>query len=179
MTSSIILRQECDIEETKDGFHQLIFSCLQWKSSNLELMPQAARQRLAVMCSQPLDNSFLIETLERAHIQGAMSAVKLIAAHKDNLYIFLDRDVDSSSVTAIEDLWSVVISKDHNPRLSITFACESEVYSGRSDYAFWPVARDILESNVLGILQYDLSNIGACQYKVFDDDDVAFFEIIQ
>ncbi|WP_422422169.1 hypothetical protein [Pseudomonas sp. GZD-222] len=170
MTSSLILRQERNLEETKDGFHQLVFSCLQWKSSNLELMPQAARQRFAVMCSQPLDDSLVIETLERAHIHGAMSAVKLIAAHKDALYLFLCSDVASNTVRSLENLWSSVISMDRNGRLSATFASEDEVYSGRSDYPFWSVARDILKSNVLGFVRYELPTISMCSNEIFEED---------
>lgn len=137
-----------------DGLHYAVFSCLQWKSPNLELMPQAYKQRFAILYNQPLENSFVIETLEQAHIQGAMSGVKVVAAHKNLLYLFLSKEVASITFPAIENLWTPITELDLNQRLNVDFACENEVLSGRSDYTFWAAVKEILESNELGVAQY-------------------------
>lgn len=140
--------------ETLDGLHYAVFSCLQWKSPNLELMAQASKQRFAILYSQPLESSFVIETLEQAHIQGAMSGVKVVAVHKNSLYLFLSKEVASITFPAIENLWTPITGVDLNQRVNVDFACENEVYSGRSDYTFWPAVKEILESNELGVAQY-------------------------
>ncbi|MNN14399.1 hypothetical protein D3C81_1274620 [compost metagenome] len=44
-------------------------------------------------------------------------------------------------------------------RLAVNFASVSEVYSGRSDYLYWEVAKEILESYTLGIEPYDLTSL--------------------
>jgi hypothetical protein len=44
-------------------------------------------------------------------------------------------------------------------RLTVDFANVNEVYSGHSDYVFWQVAKEILESYTLGIEQYDLASL--------------------
>jgi hypothetical protein len=140
--------------ETLDGLHYAVFSCLQWKSPNLELMAQASKQRFAILYSQPLESSFVIETLEQAHIQGAMSGVKVVAVHNNSLYLFLSKEVTSITFPAIENLWTLITDVDLNQRVNVDFACENEVYSGRSDYKFWPAVKEILESNELGVAPY-------------------------
>ncbi|WP_350601409.1 tyrosine-type recombinase/integrase [Pseudomonas sp. 65/3-MNA-CIBAN-0223] len=151
MPFSDIFHPECDPLEPDDAPHHMVFSCLQWKSPNLEVMPQATKQRIAVIYTQPLDQSFIIETLERAYRQDALSGVRLVGAHKDMLNIFLSNDVASSTFPAIESLWSTVKKMDRNQRLEVSFACENELYSGRSDYPFWPLAKEILEEHFLVI----------------------------
>ena len=87
-----------------------------------------------------------------------MSAVKLIAVHEDSLYVFLDGGVSSATFQEIESLWMQVICMSHI-RLTVDFANVNEVYSGHSDYVFWQVAKEILESYSLGIEQYDLASL--------------------
>ncbi|GID06839.1 tyrosine-type recombinase/integrase [Pseudomonas sp. 008] len=157
-----------------DGLHYAVFSCLQWKSPNLELMPQASKQRFAILYNQPLENSFVIETLEQAHIQGAMSGVKVVAVHKNSLYIFLSKEVVSITLPAIENLWTPVTGLDLNQRLNVDFACEDEVYSGRSDYTFWPTVKEILKSNELGIAQYATPLLGRSSDMVDDEKELRF-----
>ena len=164
MPFSDIFHSECDPVEPSDAPHHVVFSCLQWKPPSLEVMPQAAKQSFAVMYRDPL-NPYVTAILERAYILGAMSAVKLIAAHEDALYLFLDSGVSSTTFLEIESLWNQVMCM--SPIwLTVDFANVDEIYSGHSDYLFWQVAKEILEIYSFRIKQYDLkalydfSNIG-------------------
>lgn len=174
MTISPIFRIET-VPSTLDGaLSYVVFSCLQWKSPNLEVMAKAAQQRFAVLYNQPLEHSSVLETLEQAHVQGAMSGVKLVAVHKNLLYLFLSNDVASTTFPAIESLWALIRELDPNQGLEIVFACENEVYSGRSDYAFWPAVKEVLESNVLGIEQYQVPVLGRLSAVIEDDVEPRF-----
>lgn len=157
-----------------NALHYVVFSTLQWKTPNLDVMKKAAKQRFAILYNQPLEHSFVMETLEQAHIQGAMSGVKLVAVHKNLLYLFLSDDVASTTFPAIESLWAPIRELDLNQRLEIDFACENEVYSGRSDYAFWPAVKEVLESNVLGIEQYQVPVHGRFSTVIEDDVESRF-----
>jgi hypothetical protein len=154
MPFSDIFHPEFDPIEPHDAPNHVVFSCLQWKTPSLEVMPQAAKQSFAVMYGDPL-NPYTSAALERAYILGAMSPVKLIAAHEETLYLFLDSGVSSATFQEIESLWIQVMCMSHT-RLTVDFANVTEVYSGHSDYAFWQDAKEILESYSLGIEQYDL-----------------------
>ena len=160
MPFSDIFHPECNPVEPHDAPHHVVFSCVQWKTPSLEVMPRAAKQSFAVMYGDPSNplNPYTSAALERAYILGAMSAVKLIAVHEDSFYLFLDSGVSSATFQEIESLWMQVMGMSHI-RLTVDFASVSEVYSGRSDYLFWQDAKDILESYHLGIEQYDLASL--------------------
>jgi hypothetical protein len=160
MPFSALFHFECDPVEPHDAPHHVVLSCLQWKNPGLGVMPQAARQSFAVMYGDPANplNLYITAALERAYILGAMSAVKLIAIHKNSLYLFLDTGISSANFQEIESLWTKVICMSAT-RLVIDFASIDEVYSGRSDYAFSQDAKDILESYALGIEQFDLASL--------------------
>lgn len=154
MPFSEFFHPECDPVEPHDAPNHVVFSCIQWKNSSLGVMPKAAKQSFAVMYGDTLD-SYVSAALERAYILGAMSPVKLIAVHDVQLYFFLDSDVPSATVREIEALWAEVTYIDPTP-WEVSFASVSELYSGCSDYRFWPVAKEILESHALGIEHFDL-----------------------
>lgn len=160
MPFSDIFHPECDPIEPADAPNHAVFSCLQWKTPSLEVMPQAAKQCFAIMYGDPTNpiNPYVAAALERAYVLGAMSAVKLIAVHEDNLYLFLDSGVSSTTFLEIESLWIQVMCMSQT-RLTVDFANVNEVYSGRSDYLFWRDAKEILESYSLGIEQYDLASL--------------------
>lgn len=172
MTLSHLFHPESIPVALDNTLHYVVFSTLQWKTPNLDVMTQAAKQRFAVLYNQPLEHSFVMDTLEQAHIQGAMSGVKVVAVHKNLLYLFLSNDVEGTTVPAIESLWTPIRELDLNQRLEIDFSCENEVYSGRSDYAFWPAVKEILESNVLGIEQYQVPVLHDCSEEVLYGDDL-------
>lgn len=177
MPFSDIFHPECNPVEPQDAAHHVVFSCVQWKTPSLQVMPQAAKQCFAVMygdLSNPL-NPFTSAALERAYILGAMSAVKLIAVHEDSLYVFLDSGVSSATFQEIESLWMQVICMSHI-RLTVDFANVNEVYSGNSDYVFWEDAKEILESYDLGIESYDLKALDDFSDKVFTDEELLFFQ---
>jgi len=172
MTFSSLFHRESTPVALENTLHYVVFSTLQWKTPNLDVMTQAAKQRFAILYNQPLEHSFVMDTLEQAHIQGAMSGVKVVAVHKNSLYLFLSNDVAGATFPAIESLWTPIREMDLNQRLEIDFSCENEVYSGRSDYAFWPAVKEILEANVLGIEQYQVPVLHDCSEEVLYGDDL-------
>lgn len=172
MTRSHLYHPENTPIALDNTLQYVVFSALQWKTPNLDVMTKAGKQRFAVLYNEPLEESFVMETLEQAHIQGAMSAVKVVAVHKSLLYLFLSEDVASATFPAIEALWSPIKELDLNRRLEIDFACEKEVFSGRSDYAFWQAVKDVLESNTLGIEQYQVPVLHNCAEEVLYGDNL-------
>jgi hypothetical protein len=168
-----LFHPECAPVALDDGHHYVVFSALQWKDPNLEVMTKAAKQRFAVLYGQPLEERFMMETLEQAHIQGAMSGVKLISIHKNLLRIFLSDEVAGTTFHAIESLWEPIKELDLNRGLEIDFSCEHEVYSGRSDYLFWRAVKEVLESNTLGIDQYSIPVLHDCSDNIFKGDEPA------
>ncbi|MBH8612146.1 hypothetical protein I4N56_015315 [Pseudomonas mohnii] len=165
-----LFHPECAPVALDDGHHYVVFSTLQWKDPNLKVMTKAARQRFAVLYGQPLGERFMMETLEQAHIQGAMSGVKLVSIHKNLLRIFLSDEVAGTTFHAIESLWEPIKELDLNRGLEIDFSCEHEAYSGRSDYLFWPAVKEVLESNTLGIEQYQIPVLHDCSDEMYRDD---------
>ncbi|MFG6206080.1 hypothetical protein [Pseudomonas retamae] len=149
----------------------VVFSALQWKDANLKVMPKAAKQRFAVLYNQPLEERFMMETLEQAHIQGAMSGVKVVSVHKNLLRLFLSDEVAGTTFHAIESLWEPIKDLDLNRRLEIDFSCEHEACSGRSDYLFWADVKEVLESNTLGIEQYSIPALHDCAEKILNGDE--------
>lgn len=172
MTFLPLFHPECAPVSLDDALHYVVFSALQWKDPNLGVMTRAAKQRFAVLYNQPLEDRFMMETLEQAHIQGAMSGVKLVAVHKNLLRIFLSDEVVGTTFPAIESLWEPIKDLDLNRRLEIDFSCEHEVYSGRSDYLFWPVVKEVLESNTVGIEQYQVPVLHDCSDEIYSNDEL-------
>ena len=170
MRFSALFHPECAPVALEGVFQYVVFSALQWKTPNLDLMATASKQRFAVLYNQPLEDRFAIETLEQAHIRGAMSGVKLVAVHKDVLRIFLSDEVAGTTFHAIESLWEPIKELDLNRGLEIDFSCEHEAYSGRSDYLFWPAVKEVLESNTLGIEQYQIPVLHDCSDEMYRDD---------
>lgn len=120
--------------EPQDAPNHVVLSCLQWKNPNLEVMSQAAKQRFAVMYGDHMAQ-FVITALERAYVLCAMSPVRLIAIHEDQLYLFLDERVSSARFSEIEAMWMDVTNMGR-VRPGIDFADVSEVNTVRSDYVF-------------------------------------------
>lgn len=149
-----------------------VFSCPQWKSPNLDLMPEAAKQRFAVMYHVPLEETFVIHTLERAYLRGALSGIKVVAAYKDNIKLFLSSEVAGSNFATIESLWLEIIDTDWNQRLMADFGNEHEVYSGRSDFVFWMAVKEILQSNTLGLEKYEVISSDDYSDDMIDDFEV-------
>jgi len=177
MRFSVLFHPECAPVALDDTFHYVVLSALQWKTPNLDLLVSAGKQRFAVLYNQPLKERFPIETLEQAHIQGAMSGVKLVAVHKDVLRIFLSDEVEGATFPAIEALWEPIKELELNRRLKVDFSCEHEAYSGRSDYLFWPVVKKVLESNSLGIEQYQTPVLHDCADEMRHGDSLESNEL--
>lgn len=109
-----------------------IYSCLQWKSPNLEELPQVAEQRFCVMYNDFLDEG-LINVFELAYARGMLSPIKMIALHSSDLYLILDSRVTSSTVLHMQGWWKgfTELGFIGNYRLAVT--SEEEICSGRSD----------------------------------------------
>jgi hypothetical protein len=160
-----------------DTLHYVVMSAFQWKDANLQVMKKAAKQRFAVLYNRPLNERFMMETLEQAHIHGAMSAVKLVAVHKNEICLFLSDEVAADTFPAIESLWRPIQYLDLNRRLWIDFDCEHDVYTGRSDYPFWTVVKEILETNTLGIEQYPIPVLHDCAEEIVNGDEPASHQL--
>lgn len=106
MSTPVFFRPECDPVAVVGGPDYIIYSCLQWQDQNLRVMTQAVKQTFCVMHGDYLDHRF-ITALERAYLRGALAPVKLITIHEQDLDIFLDSKVSSSSIPAIEAIWEV------------------------------------------------------------------------
>lgn len=171
MRFSALFHPECAPIALEGVFQYVVFSALQWKTPNLDLMATAKKQRFAVLYNQPLEDMFAIETLEQAHIQGAMSGVKLVAVHKDVLRIFLSDEVAGSTFSAIEALWEPIKELELNRKLEVDFSCEHEAYSGRSDYLFLREVKEVLESNSLRIERYNIPVLNDCAEEILNGDD--------
>ncbi|MFJ3366956.1 hypothetical protein [Pseudomonas sp. NPDC086251] len=135
-----------------------VFGCVQSKDANLKDLPQPAVQRFAVINPECVDDD-VFQILEDARDVGALAPVKLMVAHEDSLYLFLDEKVGSTTVAAIESLWSTLTGACAHRRMAVHFASESEIYAGRSDYSFSCGAQEILESETLGLIPSALSAI--------------------
>lgn len=171
MKCSHLFHPESTPEALDHSLEYIVFSTLQWKTPNLDVMTRAGKQRFAVLYNQPLDERFMMETLEQAHIHGAMSGVKVVAVHKNLLCLFLSDEVLSTTFHAIESLWEPIKDLDLNRRLEIDFCCEHEAYSSSSDYCFLPALIEILESNILGIEQYRVPVLHDCVEEIFKGDE--------
>jgi hypothetical protein len=112
-------------------------------------------KRFVVMNAEAVDDDVL-QILDTARALGALSPVKMIDFHGNTLYLILDSKVASTSVAAIESLWLKAVGVGVNQRRAVHLACDSEIYTGRSDYNFWPQAREILESEALGLTPHIL-----------------------
>lgn len=172
MRSAPLFHLECAPVVLADGFHYVVLSVLQGKTPNLDPVATGNKQRFAVLYHQPLEESFAMEILEQAHIHGALSGVKLVAVHKDTFHLFLGNDVAGTTLPAIESLWEPVKNLAPNRRLALDYSCEAEVYSERSDFAFWPAVKEVLESNTLGIERYSTPMPHDCEEKIFNGDDL-------
>ncbi|WP_062390152.1 hypothetical protein [Pseudomonas abietaniphila] len=155
MPISALLHLECDPVEPIDAVKHSVFTCLQWRSSNLDLMPKAGMLRFAVMYDEALEN-YVIKALEEAYLRGALFPVKLVAVRDDEIHLFLDSNVASSTIPAIKSLWVDVAEADQSQPWHVSFSNEAEVYTGRSDFDAWEDAKDILESYALGFEDYEL-----------------------
>lgn len=149
-----LFHPECDPVEPGDAPNHIIYSCLQWKGPNLEALPHAAKQTFCFLYGDFLDDR-VIKALEHMHIRGAMSPVKLIALHDDCLSVFLDTTTMSDTVPALETMWERFVGIDPIRFYHVSFSSEADVYSGRSDYPYWGVVKEILDSNSLGIADYE------------------------
>ncbi|WP_156045080.1 hypothetical protein [Pseudomonas moraviensis] len=156
MSFSDIFHPECDPEEPADAPDHAMFSCLQWKTPSLSVMPQAGKQCFAIVwrprksynpaCSPNVGASVNI----RRHTAGQTGR------HTRGLSVPLPgAGVSSTTFQEIESQWIQVMCMS-NTRLTVDFASVNKAYSGLFGYLFWQDAKEILQFYSLGIEQYEL-----------------------
>ena len=157
--------------ESEGSLSYWVFGCVEQRDANLKPLSQSARKRFAVMYRKAIGDD-LIDTLAQVHDQGGMSPVKLIDVSENSLYIILDACVASSTVASIESIWLKAIGAEDS-HWSVRFASESEVWSGRSDYAFLSAAKEVLESNELGLIPNNFATSDGYSHEKAASDDLA------
>ncbi|NIF29454.1 hypothetical protein F3J44_24185 [Pantoea sp. Tr-811] len=177
MSTPILFHPECDPVTVVGGPDYVIYSCLQWQDSNLGLMTQAAKQTFCVMYGDYLDHRFII-ALERAYLRGALAPVKLIVIHEQDLSIYLDSKVSSSSIPAIEAIWELDTNLYSGRRYTVAFASEDEIYSGRSDSSLWSVIKQVMETTSLGFSPYEFPSYDEDDLEDYTDDSLSFLPSI-
>jgi hypothetical protein len=177
MTLSTLLHLECDPVEPVDAVKHVVFSCPQSQGANLERLPAIASQRFAVMYDGEMGDD-LIETLERAHSAGALAPAKLIAVWELELYVFLDASVASATLPVIAQLWESVVVADTEGPWSVSFALETDLGTGHSDFEFWDEAKEILESYPLGIGLFDLPAHDSAELSTHADKEWTLPDIV-
>ncbi|VVO76707.1 hypothetical protein [Pseudomonas fluorescens] len=159
LSSLKLVRAVPDPDDKHDYFIVYsIFGCAQAKDVSLKDLPQPAMQSFAVIHPQCVDDE-VFQILEAARNVGALSPVKLMDVRGDSLYLFLDTKVSSTTFAAIESLWMTVLGTSDHGRMTVHFANEIEVFSGHSDYPYWCGAKEILETEKLGLAQDVLPGI--------------------
>lgn len=156
MSHSVLFYPDCDPVKVAGGPDYTLYSCLQWRYPNLRLLPEPAKQTFCVMYSESLDDRF-ITLLERAHLRGALAAVKVISIFDDDLHIFLDGEISSKTLFSIKALWKRDTRLYSGRHYELAFETEVEVYSGRSEHPFWPVVKEVLDTTALGLISLQTS----------------------
>lgn len=141
---------DCDPVKVAGGPDYVLYSCLQWQHPNLCLLPEPTKQTFCVMYSDFLDDRF-ITLLERAHLRGALAAVKLISIFDDDLHIFLDGEISHNDFLSIKALWERDTSLYSGRHYKLAFETEVEVYSGHFEHPFGPLVKEVLGSTALGL----------------------------
>lgn len=135
--------------EADDSLSYLILGGPQPNDPNLSPLAQAINHRFAVMFSGDVEER-LVDVLGEIRDMGGLSRVKLVSVSGDSLYVILDERTSSSTVQKIGSIWSVATLYLALP-LKICFASESDIWSDRSDFAHLIAAKEIFESNLLGV----------------------------
>lgn len=176
MQASNLFHLEFEYEGIDGYLSYRVYSCPEWKRPNLEFMQEAGDHRFVVLHSDPLDERDIM-TLERAYVDGVMSAVNVIAKHETSLELFLDGGASSTAFPAIESGWTKAAELDPHWSFSLTFANQAEALSGRSDYPFWEQVKAVIELHSLGIKPYDIPVIDPASVVLFDPDTMFTSEI--
>ena len=148
-----------------------IYSCLQWKSPNLEQLPLAAEQRFCVMYNEFLDDG-LINVFELAYARGMLSPIKLIALHNNDLCLFLDSSATSSTLLRMQEWWKGFTELGLVGHFCLAFASEDEIYSGRSDCPLQACALTVMQSGRLGLQQYEFHDLEPFDPEQYSPDDM-------
>lgn len=169
MTTSSLFHLEHRDLELHDAPNYVVLSCLQWKSPALDVMPVAAKQHFTVMFDTMLEQGF-VNVLEKVHSYGGLAAVKLVAAHDQQIFVFVDSQVASSAVPFLESAWTQAIQSDCNHAWTVNFANVDELRSGRSDFRFSTIAENILDRHDLGLSEFkDLQRHTLIRDEALDD----------
>lgn len=135
--------------EADDSLSYLILGGPQPNDPDLSPLARALNHRFAVMFSGDFEER-LVDVLGEIRDMGGLSRVKLVSVSGDSLCVILDERTSSSTVQKIGSIWSVAILYLALP-LKICFASESDIWSDRSDFEHLIAAKEIFDSNLLGV----------------------------
>lgn len=135
--------------EADDSLSYMILGGPQPNDPNLSPLARALNHRFAVMFSCDVEER-LFDVLGEIRDMGGLSPVKLVSVGEDSLYVVLDERTSSSTVQKVGSIWSIATVYQALP-LKICFASESDIWSGRSDFEHLNAAKEIFDSNLLGV----------------------------
>jgi hypothetical protein len=135
--------------EADDSLSYMILGGPQPYDPNLSPLAGALNHRFAVMFSGDVEER-LFDVLGEIRDMGGLSRVKLVSVSGHSLYVILDERASSSTVQKIGAIWSAASLYMALP-LTVCFASESDIWSDRSDFAHAVAAKEIFESNLLGL----------------------------
>jgi hypothetical protein len=135
--------------EADDSLSYLILGGPQPNDPNLSPLSRALNHRFAVMFSGDVEER-LFDVFGEIRDMGGLSPVKLVSVSEDSLYVVLDERTSSSTVQKVGSIWSIATVYQALP-LKICFASESDIWSGRSDFEHPIAAKEIFDSNLLGV----------------------------
>lgn len=135
--------------EADASLRYVILGGLQQNDPNLSPLAQALNHRFAVMFTGDFEER-LVGVFGEIRDMGGLSPVKLVGVSEDSMYVVLDERTSSTTVQKIAAIWSGASLYLALP-LKICFASENDLWSECSDFAHPIAAKEIFDSNLLGV----------------------------
>lgn len=135
--------------EADDSLSYMILGGHQLNDTNLSPLAQALNHRFAVLFSGDFEER-LVGVFGEIRDMGGLSPVKLVGVSEDSMYVMLDERTSSTTVQKIAAIWSGASLYLTLP-LKICFASENDLWSNRSDFKHPIAAKEIFDSNLLGV----------------------------
>lgn len=122
-----------------------VIGCFQPLDANLIELPTARRQCIAIAYEGDIDTS-LYSVLTWAHVNGALSAVKLIDVDHCSVHLVLNEETRVETVGAVEAKWVHIKNWPWPEEWEVCVVDEAEVLAGLSDTPHPELAADLLKS---------------------------------
>ncbi|PCM50232.1 hypothetical protein CP335_08520 [Pseudomonas fluorescens] len=135
--------------EADASLRYVILGGLQQNAPNLSPLAQALNHRFAVMFTGNFEER-LVGVFGEIRDMGGLSPVKLVGVSEYSMYVVLDERASSTTVQKIAAIWagaSLYLTLPHK----ICFASENDLWSDGSDFAHLIAAKEIFDSNLLGV----------------------------